>query len=379
MKQRYEKCVPGAMSARDRSDGSSRFTREAVAAYLQAVHGGEVGDVRITPLGGGRQGDKGYGYGIPLRVDYRVAGAPRRAVLESVRPGPFGHEHMADRSQLLLWANDAYGRLPKHVRSLDVGAVRETGELVPLGDAEELFLLAEFVEGREYADDLLRLRAGEPLRALDQERADALCDYLVEIHRVKGKDPNLYVRRVRELLGHGECLFGVDDSYPLDGPVSPEVLCAIEQSAVAWRWKLRRRTRRLRQVHGDFHPWNILFREGADFSVLDRSRGEWGEPADDVACLTMNYLFFSLQRSGRLEGDFEQLWLRFWSRYLERSGDRELLEVVAPFLAFRGLVMANPLWYPSLASQVREATVSFVVNVLDEDRFDPARVQEYVS
>jgi hypothetical protein len=93
----------------------------------------------------------------------------------------------------------------------------------------------------------------------------------------------------------------------------------------------------------------------------------------------MNYLFFSLQRSGRLEGDFEQLWLRFWSRYLERSGDRELLEVVAPFLAFRGLVMANPLWYPSLASQVREATVSFVVNVLDEDRFDPARVQEYVS
>jgi hypothetical protein len=41
--------------------------------------------------------------------------------------------------------------------------------------------------------------------------------------------------------------------------------------------------------------------------------------------------------------------------------------------------MANPLWYPSLASQVREATVSFVVNVLDEDRFDPARVQEYLS
>jgi hypothetical protein len=30
--------------------------------------------------------------------------------------------------------------------------------------------------------------------------------------------------------------------------------------------------------------------------------------------------------------------------YLERSGDRGMLEVAAPFLAFRGLVMANPLW-----------------------------------
>ena len=35
-------------------------------------------------------------------------------------------------------------------------------------------------------------------------------------------------------------------------------------------------------MHGDFHPWNLLFREGVEFSVLDRSRGEWGEPADDV-------------------------------------------------------------------------------------------------
>ncbi len=362
---------------------ASPFNPQAVAAYLGRIHGSEVSDVRITLLGGGRQGDKGYGYGIPLRVDYRVADKPRRAVLESVRPGPFGHEHMADRAQQLLWAHDAFGRLPKHVRSLDVGAVRSSGELVPLGNAEELFMLAEFVEGREYADDLLRLRAGEALRPLDLERADALCDYLVQIHRTKctdaGNAPGLYVRRARELVGHGECLFGIDDSYPLDGPVSPDVLCAIEQRAVAWRWKLHRKTHRLRQVHGDFHPWNILFREGADFTVLDRSRGEWGEPADDVACLAMNYLFFSLQRTGRLEGDFEQLWLRFWTRYLERSDDTELLEVTAPFLAFRGLVMANPLWYPALAAGVREAIVRFVVNVLDEESFDPARAQEYCA
>jgi hypothetical protein len=358
---------------------SSPFTPQALAAYLGAVHGGPVADVHVTALGGGRQGDKGYGYGIPLRVDYTLHGVPRRAVVETVRAGPFGHEHMADRAQSLLWAHGAFGKLPRHVASLDVGAVRAGGDLVPLGSAEELFMLAEFIEGREYADDLLKLRAGGALAPLDEARADALCDYLVDIHRVAGPDPGLYVRRIRELVGHGECIFGVADSYPKNGPVSFALLEEIERKCVAWRWKLRGRHHRLRQVHGDFHPWNILFREGADFSVLDRSRGEWGDAADDVACLTLNYLFFSLQRSGKLEGGFERLWRRFWERYLERSRDAELLEVVAPFLAFRGLVMANPVWYPALDAGVRRKLLNLILNVLDEARFDPARANEYCA
>jgi hypothetical protein len=96
-----------------------------------------------------------------------------------------------------------------------------------------------------------------------------------------------------------------------------------------------------------------------------------------VTCLALNYLFFSLQRSGRLEGGFEELWRRFWARYLERSGDAELLEVVAPFLAFRGLVMANPLWYPALKDEIRNKMLTFVRTVLMEPRFDPARANEY--
>ena len=353
------------------------FTPEALKNYLGIVHGRPVDSVRVTPLGGGRQGDKGYGYGIPLRVDYTLDGAPRRAVVETVRPGPFGHEHMADRAQSLLWAHGAFRTLPRHVASLDVGAVRSSGELVPLGSAEELFMLAEFVDGREYADDLLRLRAGGQASSLELERADALCDYLVEIHRVRGTDPELYVRRIRELLGHGECIFGVADSYPPEGSVAPSVLENIEKKCVEWRWKLKRRTHRLRQVHGDFHPWNILFRDGADFSVLDRSRGEWGDAADDVTCLTLNYLFFSLQRSGKLEGAFETLWARFWERYLERSGDRELLEVAAPFIAFRALVMANPVWYPNLDAAVRRKLFNLIQTTLAAERFDPARANEY--
>jgi hypothetical protein len=358
----------------------TRFTPRALAEYLRRVHRTQdVDAVHITPLGGGRQGDKGYGYGIPLRVDYEASGVARRAVIETVRPGPFGHEHKADRAQQLLWAHDAFGRLPRHVRSLDVGAVRADGELVPLGNAEELFQLAEFIEGHEYADDLIALRAGAAVGARERARCDALCDYLADVHAVKRTEPGLYLRRVRELIGHGECIFGVADSYPEGGAVALETLRDIEVRCVRWRWRLRGRTARLCRVHGDFHPWNILFRDGVDFSVLDRSRGEWGEAADDVACLAMNYLFFSLQRSGRLEGGLRELWLRFWDRYLSRTADVELLEVVAPFIAFRGLVMANPLWYPNLAPELRATLIRFITNVLEAERFDPALVDRYLA
>jgi aminoglycoside phosphotransferase family enzyme len=93
----------------------------------------------------------------------------------------------------------------------------------------------------------------------------------------------------------------------------------------------------------------------------------------------MNYLFFSLQRSGRLDRNFETLFLRFWDRYLEKSGDREMLEVVAPFFAFRGLVMAHPVWYPNLGQDVREKLFNFMIAVLDRDRFDPKQVNQYCS
>lgn len=356
------------------------FTPQALEPYLRAVLGRPVAKLRVAPLGAQPGGDKGYGYGIPLRLDYEVAGKAASAVLETVRPGPFGHEHMADRAQSLLWAHRAFATLPRHVRSLDVGAVSADGALLPLGHADEFFIVTEFAAGREYAADLLKLREGAPLARLDLERAEALCDYLVGVHRVPGPDPGLYVRRIRELVGLGECIFGICDSYPESGePVPTRLLEDIERRCIAWRWKLKRRTHRLRQVHGDFHPWNILFREGVDFTVLDRSRGEWGDAADDVACLALNYLFFSLQRSGRLEGGLERLYRGFWDRYLERSGDAELLEVVAPFLAFRALVMANPVWYPTLERGLRNKLLRLIVAVLERERFDPAESNRYLE
>ncbi|HYK89800.1 MAG TPA: phosphotransferase [Acidobacteriota bacterium] len=353
---------------------------EKVERYLRSLLGEPVTVLGLAPLGHPPEDKpiKGYGYGTPIRVDYQAAGRERRsAVLHTLSPGPFGHEHMADRAQILLWEYGAFNRLPRHVRSLDVSGFQADGNLISLGQVEEVCLLTEYAEGQGYFLDLERLRDAGTLTEIDLARADALCDYLVEIHRMPGSDAGLYTRRIRELVGHGECIMGLTDSYTPHPLVTPRLLEKIEHQCVSWRWRLKGLTHRLRQIHGDFHPWNILFRSGVDFRLLDRSRGEYGDPADDVTCLTLNYLFFSLQRSERLEGCLETLFLRFWERYLEKSGDREMLRVVAPFFAFRGLVMASPLWYPTLSDTIRHRLLVFILAVLEKETFDPTQVNRY--
>ena len=91
----------------------------------------------------------------------------------------------------------------------------------------------------------------------------------------------------------------------------------------------------------------------------------------------MNYLFFSLQRSARLDGNFECLFRRFWERYLGKSNDKEMLQVAAPFFAFRGVVMAHPVWYPDLAAEVRRKLLNFIQAVLNEEQFNPDEVNNY--
>ena len=131
---------------------------------------------------------KQAGYGTPMLVEYESAkGERKRVVLHTMGPSHFGHEHVSDRAQILLWQKDTFNRLPRHVRALDVGAFAAGEALISLGAAEEFFLLTEYAEGDGYFLDLERIAKTGELTGLDVARADALCDYLVDIHRVPGE------------------------------------------------------------------------------------------------------------------------------------------------------------------------------------------------
>jgi hypothetical protein len=363
--------------------GERAFELSHIRRYLEGRTGKPVEIQNARELGGEAKGAaalKRFGYGRPLLIAYRVDGQEVREVLHRIRRNAFGRERDADRVAAVWLDYQTFNRLARHVPALDLVELTRDGAMCSLGAAQELLLVTGYRPGSVYADDLLRIRDEGEAQTLDLERAEALATYLADIHQLKHDDPVLWRRRLRDLVGHGEGIMGLADSYPLDLTwISSADLRSLEEAANRWRWQLKSLSHRLSQVHGDFHPFNVLFDAGIEFAVLDRSRGEWGEPADDVSCMTINYLFFSLQHWGCLDGPFEALHNRFWHHYLSLQPDEELVNVIQPWLAWRALVLASPVWYPSVSEAVRRRLLTFARRVMAAQWYDFEDVNQYLG
>jgi aminoglycoside phosphotransferase (APT) family kinase protein len=355
--------------------------RQALEEWTERlVPGGRL--VRLKRLGTDEADEdegtaKGVGYGTAILMEVATReGRMQRLVFRTNRKDGFGHDRRSDRAAEALLAYDTAASIPAHAGVVDVGAIRGDGRLESLAGAGELYFVTDYLLGSPYADDLRRIGQGGGLTDLDRRRGSALAEYLVRLHAEKIDDAEGYRRAIRDLIGHGEGLFGLADSIRADAPgVTLERVRRIEALAVDWRWRLRGRERRLCRTHGDFHPFNILFDEGAAPLLLDASRGCQGDPADDVVCLTVNYLFFALEHP-RSSEDFRELWAAFWRQYLAQTGDDEVLESAPPFLAWRVLVLANPLWYPHAREGTRRTLLDLAERSLESGRFDPVAAEE---
>jgi aminoglycoside phosphotransferase (APT) family kinase protein len=354
-------------------------TPERVQDYLRRTGHPDAEIRALRPLGQSTQADlKSYGYGHPLRATFTAGGNEHDVVIRTMSPDPFGHNRRSARAEALMLAFDTFNDVPRHIRAYDVGAFGEDGSMIPMGPGE-LFLVTNYVEGHLYANDLHTLQDGSEARSIDVKRAEALARYLAELHAER-RDAEEYRRTIRDTVGSGEGIFGLCESYARDSTLAPkERLRKIEDMAVDWRWKLIDKTGRCRRTHGDFHPFNILFRDGDDFSVLDCSRGAAGEPADDLTCLSINYVFFTITRRQAFEGGLRTLWDAFWRTYLETSNDWEVLDVVAPFFAWRALVLASPVWYPNVGDAVRERLFRFAERLLGDEAFRPGAIDALIA
>jgi hypothetical protein len=64
---------------------------------------------------------------------------------------------------------------------------------------------------------------------------------------------------------------------------------------------------------------------------------------------------------------------------VRKTGDEGIYGVVAPFFAFRAVVVANPVFYPELGSDARRKIFNFTVNLLKSERFEIEKVNDYLG
>ena len=355
-------------------------TLPGVRARLAALFPG-ARVVRVEALGAdagaGGSTQKAAGYGRPLHLELELPDGRRRAVVfHLVNADDYGHDRRADRAAEQLGAFDSVGRIAEHAAALDVGFVEEDGGLRSIAGCGEPYLITEWLDGRRYAGDLRALAGGAPVTPRDLRRVDALARYLVELHRPLGSARPLYRRSVRDLIGSGEGIYGIVDGYPPDTPAAPPSrLRALEALCAHWRWTLRSREERLATIHGDFHPFNVLFGPDDRPRLLDASRGCAGEPADDVTAMAVNYVFFALGAPGAWSR-LGPLWHRFIERYTGGRGNGDWLAVAPPYFAWRALVVSSPVFYPALAAADRDALLTLAERFLAAERLEPGWADE---
>ena len=358
--------------------------------YLSSLFGSELKVKSIEKIG---QGFHGMAFQIKT-IDKN--NKEKKYFMKTLHEKGFGHEYPADRANVIIRALMDHNILSNHVKVLNAGSIQKNGSLLSLGEPEEFFIIMEEGKGIEYWNDLDVIRNNEKLAKEDEEKIKLIADYLASIHNIKydgGNGNYLYKKVVRDFVGHGELIMGIIDTFPdkLDF-VSNKELTEIVKKTVEWWEKIKRNSHRLTVIHGDFYPGNIWF-DGKKIVIFDRSRFRYGEPADDITALIMNFINYSVMTYGEFKGPFEKLTNLFFEEYLKKREDKELFKISPLFLSFRSLVCIHPVFYSpewmkehgfkkdriEKLSESKRKIINFTKNILDEEEFYIRKINSYLD
>jgi len=360
--------------------------------FLSKTLGKEIKLLNYQPL----RREEGYegGLGTPYVITFETDGVVEEVVVKTSGTS-FGREHPEDRFKDSVGSFRTSSVLPRHVEVFGLGSVTKDGKLINLKDASESFVVMKMIKGTPYIDYLTNILKTKKISEDDLRAAEVLSNYLVDIHGNKNESKNassLYRRHIRCVVGGDEGIPGVVDhlyrdlddktvkeKFGFDKKKLMNRISGIEKKSVEIGHAIKNIGGRCSLKHGDFHPWgNVIYQAYPEaFTLIDLSRGEWGEPADDLTSMWINYVDHALLDEGRYDGNFKKIGDKFMENYLKKTGDYQVLETAPPFIAWRGLVIANPSWYPNKSREVRNKIFNMIENVLDAKELNYKDVNSY--
>jgi hypothetical protein len=238
--------------------------------------------------------------------------------------------------------------------------------------------------GKPYAQELARLADGEPLASSHLHHAAALAESLAVIHtaplhpakRGGGDGVERYAAATRRWFsGEKDTLAALDRL--LDGGrrpvvVTPADAARLETLLVAWRARLRERSRGVRLVAlADADAGRLQYPD-----TYTRPSDSVGEAAADLAPIAMRYLALGCDDADAWTRSFRPLWNGFFTAYFARSGDAELLDVAPPFFAVEAVALAAS---GTLRRNAETRLVAFALAMAARKAFDPDVADAFVE
>lgn len=335
--------------------------KENIKKILEEIYHQRVEILKISKLGSGFMA-------TGFRVDFRIKKEIKKIVIRVLNPVDFSNDYPPDRMASFWIQHHSAKSLPHHIKSLGIIGIEKNSSAVSVDHFHEFLQVLEWAEGEEYSVDLERILKENHATKQDLKRVIMLSNYLARVHQKKYKGPqdqalSLYKRHTRDYIG-SRFVLDVLDTYPLEISFTTwNKLHQLVFEIFKYREKFKNNFQRLSKIHGDIHPGNIRFYTENKFTVLDASRAIWGEPADDVSCLGINYLWYALKQTGSFKGVFRELFDAFWNNYLEKTEDQEIARIMPLFIAIRGIVLKHPLYF-SVDDSIRRKLLAFSFKAL---------------
>jgi thiamine kinase-like enzyme len=248
-------------------------------------------------------------------------------------------------------------------------------EFLPeLDEKSEIYHVQEYGgKGTSYVDMLDRKMGKTEVDSEDKKEIEKILDFIVPLHKTrhpstsKKKLVAVYNDSWRNVIGHPEYLLQLlhdlpDDTKVLNPKEQRELLVLMFDNIRHFK----NRPDRLSAIHGDFWGSNVFFRDDGTVYVIDYSRTPWGDPGYDVGIWMSQYLFRYHLGNKRY---FKSLGNYFLNRYIERTGDKEIVRTMVNTLGPVAAIYASPTYIPGLDDKVRRSFYDHVTEILKRKEF----------
>ena len=262
-----------------------------------------------------------------------------------------------------------------NIKSLGVYVHNQEFEEMPnVNDESEIYQIQEFGgDGKSYLQILEENIQKKTIDEKDKEEINKIIDYIVEIHKIKhpSKDKKrldaIYNDFLRNVIGHPEYMLQLFHDIPENNIVlSPDKQGEFISLMIENMHYFKNRSVRLSAIHGDFWGANIFFKDDGNMFVIDHSRMPWGDPGFDIGLFIGSYLVSYHKTKNPY---FKELGDYFIQKYIEKTGDKGVLNTMIYALGLIAVIYASPIHVPDISDETRKSVYQHIVKMLKEKRF----------